>query len=154
MKGRKLFFGWEGWVGLVALIIGLGLTAFSVWFLCDTVLRDMDFVRIDAEVVEIAEVRVRDSDSHFYYTAYAEIVEYEVSGIKYRAQNTTMSNIPPDNIGSKITVAYDPDNPANCFFSSSYYSFVPVAFVIATGFLTVGIILLRLDYKERKMEKE
>lgn len=58
------------------MIIGLGLTAFSVWFLCDTVLRDMDFVRIDAEVVEIAEVRVRDSDSHFYYTAYAEIVEY------------------------------------------------------------------------------
>lgn len=153
MKGRKLFCGWEGWVGLVALIIGLGLSAFSVWFLCDTVLRDMDFVRIDAEVVEIAEVRVRDSDSHFYYTAYAEIVEYEVSGNKYRAQNTTTSNIPPDNIGSKITVAYDPDNPANCFFPSSYYSFVPVAFVIATGFLTVGIILLRLDYKERKMEK-
>jgi len=153
MKSRKIFCGLEGWVGLVGLIIGLGLTAFSVWFLYDTVLKDFNYVRIEAEVVDIAEVRVRDSNGHGYYTAFAEIVEYEVSGKKYRAQNTTLSNIHPKNLGGEITVAYDPDNPEVCFFPSSYYSFVPVAFVIAAGFLTVGVVLLRLDYKERKMEK-
>lgn len=126
---------------MVGLIIGLGLTAFAFWFLSVTVIKDAAYIRVEAEVVDIAEVRVRDSDSHHYYTAFAEIVEYEVAGFKYRAQNTTLSNIPPKNLGGKITVAYDPENPQICFFPSSYYSFVPVAFVIAAGFLMVGVVL-------------
>lgn len=138
---------------MVGLVIGLGLTAFAFWFLSVTVIKDAAYIRVEAEVVDVAEVRVRDSDSHYYYTAYAEIVEYEVAGKKYRAQNTTLSSIPPKNLGGKITVAYDPENPQICFFPSSYYSFVPVAFVMAAGFLAAAGILLRLDYKERKMEK-
>ncbi len=49
MKSRKIFCGLEGWTGLVGLIIGLGLTAFSVWFLYDTVLKDFNYVRIEAK---------------------------------------------------------------------------------------------------------
>ena len=37
-----------------------------------------------------------------------------------------------------MTVCYDPENPQECFFPSSNYSFVPVSFVLTFGFLAAG----------------
>ncbi len=153
MTKRKLFYGWEGWVGLVALIIGCGLSAFAIWYLTDTLITDDKYSRIEAEVVDIAEIRIRDGGHGAYYTAFTEVVEYEVSGTKYRAQNSKYSSMPPDDIGEKITLAYNPEDPQDCFFPSSNYSFVPVSWVLALGFLAAGIVCLRLDVKEKRMNK-
>ena len=52
-----------------------------------------------------------------------------------------------------MTVCYDPENPQECFFPSSNYSFVPVSFVLTFGFLAAGIYLICLDVKEKRMNK-
>ncbi|MCM1236761.1 MAG: ribosome biogenesis GTP-binding protein YihA/YsxC [Ruminococcus flavefaciens] len=149
---RKLFKGVLGWVGLITLIIGIGLLAFAVWYLTDTLITDAKYVRVEAEVVDIAEVRVHDGKHGGYKWLYAEVVEFEVNGVTYRAQNNSVSDV-PKSIGSKMTVAYDPIGPGNYFFPSSNYSFAPLSFVLAAGFTACGIVCLRLDHKEKKMEK-
>ncbi|MDE7306949.1 MAG: DUF3592 domain-containing protein, partial [Clostridia bacterium] len=151
MKRRKIFCGWEGWVGLAALLIGLGLTAFSIWYLTDTVFKDMDYIRIEATVVEIAEVRVKHP-GEVSKIRYAEVAEYSVDGVTYKAQNNSASTA-PKKVGSKITVAYNPENPSECFFPSSNYSVVVLVFVLSAGFTAAGGICLSIEAKERKMEK-
>lgn len=148
---KKIFRRVEGWVGLVGLIIATGLFAIAIWQLSDTVAMDNNYIRIEATVVDIAEERVHDHRGGHKYL-YAEVVEYTVNGKVYQAQNTSASNI-PKNIGSTITVAYNPENPENCIFPSSNYSFVVLAFVMAAGFITAGAVCLSIEAKERKMKK-
>ncbi|MDE5728901.1 MAG: ribosome biogenesis GTP-binding protein YihA/YsxC [Clostridia bacterium] len=151
MKKRKLFYGVNGWVGLVGVIIGAGLLAFSVWYLSTTILLDINYVRTEATVVDVAEVRV-NHPGEVTKTLYAEVVEFTVDGITYTAQNNSSSTA-PKKVGSKMTVAYNPENPRECFFPSSNYSVVPVLFVLAAGFLAAGIFCLCLDVKEKRMNK-
>ncbi len=148
---KKVFRRIEGWIGFVGLIIATGLFAIAIWFLSDTVSMDNEYIRIEATVVDIAEVRTHDHRGGYKYL-YAEVVEYKVNGKVYQAQNTSASNI-PKNVGSTITVAYDPANPEECFFVSSNYGFVILAFVMAAGFTAAGGVCLSIEAKERKMEK-
>ena len=149
---KKVFRRIEGWIGLVGLIIATGLFAIAIWKLSDTVTKDNEYIRIEATVVDIAEVRTHDSEHGGYKYLYAEVVEYKVNGKAYRAQNTSASNM-PKKIGSKITVAYNPKNPEECFFPSSNYSFVILGFVMAAAFTAAGGVCLSIEAKERKMEK-
>ncbi len=151
MKKKKLFYGPLGWVGSAGLIIGAGLLAFSFWFLSTTVLKDIGYVRTEATVIDFEERR--DYIDGSYRHVYTEVLEYEVDGKTYRTNNTLYSNFPPDSVGSKMTVCYDPENPQECFFPSSNYSFVPVSFVLTFGFLAAGIYLICLDVKEKRMNK-
>lgn len=80
-------------------------------------------------------------------------MEFKVGGETYRTQNGEYSYEKPENIGSKIMVAYNPENPQECFFPSSNYSFVPVSFVLSLGFLAAGVVCLCLDKKEKRMNK-
>lgn len=133
------------------MIIGAGLLAFSVWYLSATVLLDINYVRTEATVVGFE--KRRDHIDGAYRYVYAEVVEYEVDGEKYRATSTLYSSAPNGNLGGKMTVAYNPENPRECFFPSSNYSVVPVLFVLAAGFLAAGIFCLCLDVKEKRMNK-
>lgn len=157
MKKRKLFYSrWYGWVGLAALVISAAVFCVSIWYLTDTIFKDTDYIRIKATVVDIVEVRTTSSmDSSSgggERTLYSEIAEYTVNGVKYRAQNNSASTA-PKKIGSKIRVAYNPENPEDCFFPTSNYPACVVMFVLGGGFLACGTYLMCLEAKERKMEK-
>lgn len=152
MKKYKLFYTVEGWIGLVGLLIGVGvLLSVGIWFLTVTVIRDNRYIRTEATVVEIATVRVHHRRGGNRYL-YAEVVEYTVNGYTYRAQNNSSSNMPKE-IGSKMTIAYDPKNPENCFFPSSNYSAAALIAALAAGFITAGGVCLSIEAKVRKMEK-
>lgn len=151
MKERRLFYGPIGWVGLAGVIIGAFLLAFSFWFLSVTVLKDINYVRTEANVVDFEE-RLDYIDGA-YRRVYTEVLEFKVGGETYRTQNGKYSYEKPENIGSKIMVAYNPENPQECFFPSSNYSFVPVSFVLSFGFLAAGVVCLCLDKKEKRMNK-
>ena len=115
MKKPKLFCNpWHGWIGLVALVIGVAVLCVSIWYLTDTIFKDTDYIRIEATVVDIAEVYLTDADGG-RKLRYSEIAEYTVNGVKYRAQNNSASTA-PKKIGSKIKVAYNPENPEECLF--------------------------------------
>ncbi|MDE7330357.1 MAG: ribosome biogenesis GTP-binding protein YihA/YsxC, partial [Clostridia bacterium] len=152
MKKRKLFCGLQGWAGFVMVLIGAGLFALFAWYLADTLVLDLKYVRTEAVVTDIAEVRTWDHRYGGHKTLYAEVVAYEVDGVTYTAQNNSSSNV-PKSVGSVMTVAYDPQNPKICFFPSSNYSFTVLAAVMSAGFTAGGAVCLSLDRKERKMEK-
>lgn len=100
MKERRLFYGPIGWVGLVGVIIGAFLLAFSFWFLSATVLKDINYVRTEATVVDFEE-RLDYIDGA-YRRVYTEVLEFKVGGETYRTQNGEYSYEKPENIGSKI----------------------------------------------------
>lgn len=85
MKERKLFYGSIGWVGLVGVIIGAFLLAFLFWFLSATVLKDINYVRTEATVVDFEE-RLDYIDGA-YRRVYTEVLEFKVGGETYRTQN-------------------------------------------------------------------
>ncbi|MDE7439501.1 MAG: ribosome biogenesis GTP-binding protein YihA/YsxC [Clostridia bacterium] len=149
---KKLFRRREGWVGVIGLVIGIGMLVFAIWYLTDTLTKDDKYIRIEATVVEIATVRTHDSEHGGYKYLYAEVVEYTVDGKTYRKQNNS-SSTHPKKVGSKMTVAYDPQNPKNCFFPSSNYTVSVLMFVLSAGFTAAGASCLSIEVKERKMEK-
>lgn len=150
MRKRRLFCTIYGWGGSIAIIIGVAVFAIGIWLLVGTIGKNNNYMKTESIVVEIAEVRLNDTNGG-KKTRYAEVVEYEVEGKKYRAQNNSYSNIPQD-IGKKIIIYYDPTNPEKCMFPSSNYPAVIVVFVLAVCFITVGTVLLRLEIKERKID--
>lgn len=151
MQKRRLFGGLVGWVGLAVLIVGVGLLAFSAWYVSKTAIKDSGYIRVEATVVEIAEVKVTDHRYGGYKIRYAEIAEYEVDGVTYRVQNNSASTA-PKGVGSKITVAYNPDSPEDCFFPSSDYGASVVLFVLSAAFTVGGAVLIGYVVRERKME--
>lgn len=126
---------------IVGIIIALGLIAGGIAYTTLMANKTKDYVNTDATVIDIAEVRVRDSEHGGMKTLYAEIVEYVVDGVTYTAENTTASNIPKSK-GSKITISYDPSNPEEYVFEHNTVGASVVLFVLGAIFGIAGIALL------------
>jgi len=63
-----------------------------------------------ATLVEYAEETSKDSDGH-YSTSYFPIVSYKAGGKTITTQDNSGSGAQPYEIGEKIAIKYDPDNP-------------------------------------------
>ncbi|MDE6372063.1 MAG: DUF3592 domain-containing protein [Clostridia bacterium] len=129
-------------VAIVLMVISLGLIAGGIVYTTHIVNKTKDYVKTDSTVVDIAEVRMRDSEHGGMKTLYAEIVEYVVDGVTYSAQNTTSSNR-PKSIGSKIEISYNPNNPEEYVFPQNTVGASAILFVLGVVFGIAGIVLLR-----------
>ncbi|MDL2238517.1 hypothetical protein LJC56_11960, partial [Christensenellaceae bacterium OttesenSCG-928-K19] len=67
------------------------------------------------------------------------LFEYEVEGKTYRQEFCVDTIVPPD-VGSTLTIGYDPDNPERIYLRSGrgYMVF----YIIAAVFAVVGIAML------------
>ena len=131
---------------IVVIIVALGLLAGGIAYTINMANKTKDYVKIESTVVDIAEVRTRDSEHGGMKTLYAEIVEYVVDGVTYSAQNTTSSNHPKSK-GSKITITYNPSNPNEYVFPQNTVGFSVVLFVLGVAFGFAGIALIRYYFK-------
>ena len=132
-------------VAIVAIIISLGVIAVGIMYAVDSAKVTKEYTEIQATVIDIVEVRVRDSEYGGYKTLYSEVVEYTVDGETYTKQNTSASNA-PKSIGSKIKVLYNPDE---CEFKGGVVLAPILMFVLGGIFGIVGVVVLRNYIKSR-----
>ncbi len=135
-------------VAIVAIIISLGVIAVGIMYAVDSAKVTKEYTEIQATVIDIVEVRVRDSEYGGYKTLYSEIVEYTVDGETYTKQNTSASNA-PKSIGSKLKELYNPDNTDECEFKGGVVLAPILMFVLGGIFGIVGVVVLRNYIKSR-----
>ncbi|WP_027003776.1 DUF3592 domain-containing protein [Hugenholtzia roseola] len=78
-------------------------------------------VALDAELVEIAQSRSNKS------TTYAPVVAYQVEGKSYRLASSLFTNDEapfPANIGEKMPIKYNPQNPEEATFVGEYGAYL------------------------------
>ena len=143
-KGSKL----ELICAIALLVIALGLISGGIAYAIVMNNKTKGYVETEATVIGYAEVEEwdRDMGSPFKETLYAEIVEYVVDGQTYSAQNTEVSKL-PKNKGSKITIAYNPNNPQECVFPHTTVTVPILMLAVGVIFGIVGAILLRFYVK-------
>lgn len=134
-------------VSIIAMIIALGLIAGGITYAVQSAKKTNSFVKTDAVVTDIVEVRVSDHKRGGKKTLYSEIVEYTVDGHTYLAQNTSASSLPKSK-GSKISVLYNPENPKECVFVETNVMSHVIFFVLGIAFGTASIVLLRYYIKD------
>ncbi len=125
------------WIALIASLIGVGVLAFASYYTLATRNKLSRYVEINAVVIDYKESISETDDS--YNILYAEIVQYQVNGVTYKATNSASSNS-PKRIGSQIKIAYNPANPSDCIFVSSENLLFVVLFVFGAAFLAIGIL--------------
>lgn len=135
-------------VAIVAIIISLGVIAGGIMSAVNSAKVAKEYTEIQATVIDIVEVRVRDSEYGGYKTLYSEVVEYTVDGKTYTKENTSASNA-PKSIGSKLKVLYNPDNPDECQFKGSVVSAPIFMFVLGGIFGIIGVVVLSNYIKSR-----
>lgn len=127
------------WIAFIMILLGVGLLAFASYYTVATRKKLDRYVEINAVVIDYKESISETDDS--YTILYAEIVQYEVDGITYKATNSASSNSPKRK-GSTLKIAYNPANPADCVFVSSSNLLFIVLFVLGAGFLAIGILFV------------
>ena len=141
-KYNKIFL----FCAIAMIIVALGSIAGGIAYTTHKANKTKDYVKIESTVVDFAEVRRRDSEHGGMKTLYAEIVEYVVDGETYRAQNSSSSNMPKKK-GSKMTIAYDPNDPSKYTFPQSDVGASVFLFVFGAIFGVAGVVLLRYYFK-------
>lgn len=125
------------WIAFILILLGVGVLAFASYYTVAIRKKLNRYVEISAVVIDYKESISETDDS--YTILYAEIVEYEVDGITYKATNSASSSNPKRK-GSYLKIAYNPANPADCIFVGSENLLFIVLFVLGAGFLAIGIL--------------
>ncbi|MDE6275135.1 MAG: DUF3592 domain-containing protein, partial [Clostridia bacterium] len=133
-KYNKIFL----FAAIAMIIVALGSIAGGIACTVHDVNETKDYVKVDATVVDIAEVYHKGSHGG-NSLLYSEVVEYVVDGKTYRAQNTSSSNMPKKK-GSKMTIAYDPNDPSKYTFPKSDVESNVFLFVFGAIFGFAGVV--------------
>lgn len=131
---------------LLALVAGVVVFSFGIYYTVNARKERGNYNEMTATVVGYAEVHSTGSG-----TLYAEVVEYSVDGVTYRAQNTVASSSPKDR-GATMRIAVNPSDPADCIFVSSQKwlcVFLIVFGAILTGFGIAMAVCLAKNRGER-----
>ena len=125
------------WIAFIMILVGVGVLVGASFYTVATRKKLDRYVEINAVVIDYKE-SVSETDDG-YTIMYAEIVQYEVDGITYKATNSASSNRPKRK-GSTLKIVYNPANPADCIFVSSSNLLVIVLFVLGAGFSALGVV--------------
>lgn len=136
---------------LIIFVVGFAFIGGGLWNLISKQTKIDGYVKIEAYVQDYKEsVSSHYDDNGFYHetTTYAEIVSYYVDGKVYFATNNVSSSS-PKRIGSKIEIAYDPQDPSDCIFVNSTYQLTIILMCVGGISFIIGFIMLALDIKKR-----
>ncbi len=110
------------------------------------------YMAIESVVVDHRIIYERDS-KNFKLTAYYAIVEYEFDGKKYKKTADTPSSVdvPPDDMGTTITIYVNPDNPTDVVFRNSMHiSLTTLCLIFPVGGFVGTAFIFRKAYKIKK----
>ncbi len=134
-------------IGIIVIYVGLMVLGYGIFLTASTASQRKNYVETSATVIGFEE-RESHNSNHLPQTLYAEIVEYTVNGKKYTAVSD-MASSNPHAKGSKIQIAYNPDNPEKCIFINSRIGLLILLYVLGVAFVGGGIALLVYFKKER-----
>lgn len=95
------------------------------------------------------------SKSKEFRSTYAPVFEYEYRGQTYRHKSSISTNPPRFQIGQRVELMIDPNNPATAYDKSGAADAACVIVIAASGiFLFLGIFGVSLNSKRIKQIKE
>lgn len=109
---------------------------------------------IESAVVDHRIIYERDS-KNFKLTAYYAIVEYEFDGKKYKKTADTPSSIdvPPDDMGTTITIYVNHDHPTDVVFrNSTHILLTTLCLIFPVGGFAGTAFIFRKAYKIKKYD--
>ena len=144
--------GKKTWIAyLLIFVVAFALIGGGIWFLISKQAKIDGYVKTQATVVGYKESVETKYDEFGYYTetkTYAEKVTYVVNGKEYRATHDVSSSS-PKSIGSKIEIAYNPEDPSQCIFVKSTYITTILLFTIGGIASVIGFVMVFLDIKQK-----
>jgi len=129
-------------ISLIFIIVGIITLVLSIKHIKNYIEKSQTFVEIISEVINY------DYESN---DTKAIIVEYTVKGKTYQNKSTTYTNIPP-NIGTKMSIKYNPKNPQDIIWKLDTTNIIEP--IIGILFTITGIIGLTNKIKKRKKTKQ
>ena len=125
---------------LLALVVGVVVFSFGIYYTVNARKEIGGYKEMTAVVVGYEENRSFSPSDNRTGITYAEVVEYSVEGITYRAQNT-VSSTSPKNIGATMRIAVNPDDPADCIFINSQKWMCVILIVFGAALIAFGIAM-------------
>lgn len=107
------------------------------------------YTHIQATVTELV---INPSHGSQSASTVASVVEFEVDGETYRIKNRVSSSSNSDKVGSKVELAYNPDDPNDCLFVESEKTWIVLFFAFSGIFLAIGTTFAVLLIKSLKRE--
>ncbi len=134
---------WALVIALFAIVIGVGIFVFAIYYTVTEQSKLKNYTETSGVVVGYEERKSYDT-THDHTTTttytYAEVVEYVVDGVTYRAAND-VSSTSPKSLGSVMKIAYRASDPSDCIFVNSQKWTYVFLFVFGAAVAAFGIIL-------------
>ncbi len=136
---KNLLKHWQFWLAVFIIILGIGIFSFAIYYTVTDQAKLKGYNEMTAVVVGYEE-RKSFSDNRTKIT-YAEVVEYSVNGVTYKAANSASSTSPKE-LGTIMKIAIKPDDPSDCIFvNSQKWSYV-FLFVFGAAIIVFGSIFM------------
>ena len=103
-------------VGLIFMSIGMVMLAVVVYLLYTHQQFEKNARTVKGTVVEFQSYESRNNNSST--TMYTPVFEYELKGKKYTYVSTSSSNIKEYEVGERLDILVDPENPAEVLVNS------------------------------------
>lgn len=136
---RNLFNIFFIFLGLIFFIIGIFILIYPQ-------LKEKRCTEsVVAKVVENIKDRSYYSDDNNFtrFVTYRPVFEFEYNGQNYNIQSNTSSNPPAFDVGEKVELKINPDNPIDFYAPSDRtFTFVGLIFIgIGLIFVAIGIVI-------------
>lgn len=125
---------------MLALIVGVVVFSFGIYYTVTESAKLKNYNEITAVVVGYEENRSWSSTYNRTTITYAEVVEYSVDGVTYKAPNTIFSTS-PKNLGTTMKIAVNPSDPADCVFVNSHKWLCVFLFIFGAALIAFGIAM-------------
>ena len=131
--------------GLILIIVGIVVFVISI--------KNQNYIKVEAIVtnVNVRQEEVTDNDGTHMEDVYDVSFKYTVDGKEY---NNNFDGISKYNVGDKMTIYYNPNNPEEITGSKSII--IPIVMIIAGIASTVGgtISAINAVKKHKKMKEQ
>ncbi|MDE6691220.1 MAG: DUF3592 domain-containing protein [Clostridia bacterium] len=147
---KKLYKRVEFWVMFAVLAIGVTLVVNATVHTVTVSRQLAEYTHIQATVNETVIVAGNGSSP----STVASVVEFEVDGKIYTIKNRVSSTSNTDKAGSKVEIAYNPNDPNDCLFVESEKTWCVLFCAFSGMFLTFGtafaVLLIKSMIRESR----
>ena len=131
-------------LGVILIIFGVIIFVINM--------KNKNYLKIEATILDtkVLEEAYTDTDGNHVDETYSVTIEYTVDGKKYQQ---TLDNVSKYNIGDKMTIYYNPQDPNQ--ITQSKTLIIPIVMIIAgITAVTGGIVSIVNAIKRHKKMKE
>ena len=131
---------------MIAMCVFMAIGVFMLYMGVSSVIRQMSYEKVDAEVISVRTYISRDSDGDSTLMA-VPTYAYYVDGVRYEVESDSASsaNIAPI-VGDIVTIRYNPANPAE-IVSAGWICIVYFVFGLVFGGVGLTVFICTLTGK-------